>query len=234
MLHDIARAFAQILSPPFRRVLWRCVGLAILVLIAAGWGLDRLLAAFVDTPYGWLDTAIAVASALGIVAAAVYLMPPVTILVAGIFLDDIAALVEARHYPEDPPGRPMPTVTAIRMSAAFFLVVLGVNLVALLLLVLPGINLVAFFLANAYLLGREYFELAAMRFRPPGEARAMRRAHGGTVFAAGLAIAAIVSVPVLNLLTPMFGTALMVHVHKRLSGRAAGRLPTSGRPPAAA
>jgi CysZ protein len=219
MIQDVARSFAQILSPPFRRVLLKCGGLAILLLVVAGYGLDQLLDYFVATPYGWLDTAIAVASALGIVAAAVYLMPPVTILVAGIFLDDIADLVERRYYPEDPPGRALPMLTAIRLSTAFFFVVLFVNIVALLLLLLPGINLVAFFLANAYLLSREYFELAAMRFRPADEARAMRRDNAGHVFVAGLFIAAVVSVPILNLVTPLFGAALMVHLHKRLSGR---------------
>lgn len=219
MIQDVARSFSQILSAPFRRVLLKCGGLAILLLVVAGYALDQLLDYFVATSYGWLDTAIAVASALGIVAAAVYLMPPVTILVAGIFLDDIAALVERRYYPEDPPGRALPMLTAIRLSTAFFLVVLCVNIVALLLLLLPGINLVAFFVANAYLLSREYFELAAMRFRSADDARAMRRAHGGHVFVAGLFIAAVVSVPILNLVTPLFGTALMVHLHKRLSGR---------------
>jgi CysZ protein len=219
MLQDVSLALSQILSAPFRRVLLKCVGLALVFLVIAGFGLDRLLAYLVDTPYGWLDTAIAVASALGIVAAAVYLMPPVTILVAGIFLDEIAGLVEQRYYPQDPPGRPLPALTAVRLSVGFFLVVLAVNIVALLLLLLPGINLVAFFLANAYLLSREYFELAAMRYRSAGEARAMQRAHGASIFTAGLFIAVVVSVPILNLVTPLFGTALMVHTHKRLSRR---------------
>jgi CysZ protein len=228
MLADVSLAFTQVLSAPFRRVLLKCVALALVFLVMAGFGLDRLLAYLVDTPYGWLDTAIAVASALGIVAAAVYLMPPVTILVAGIFLDEIAGLVETRHYPEDPPGRPLPALTAIGLSVTFFLVVLGVNILALLLLLLPGINLVAFFLANAYLLSREYFELAAMRFRSAEEARAMRRAHAGPIFVAGLFIALLVSIPIVNLITPLFGTALMVHTHKRLSrrGQAHGRAPS--------
>lgn len=217
MLHDAVRAFVQVFSAPFRTVLLKCVGLAIILLVVSGIGLDRLLGWLVATPYGWVDTAIAVAAALGIVAAAVFLVPPVTILVAGIFLDDIAALVEARHYPQDPPGRPLPAVKAAWLAAGFFLVVLAVNLVALALLLLPGVNVAVFFVANAYLLGREYFELAAMRFRSAEEARAMRRAHGLTVFAAGCFIAAVVSVPILNLVTPLFGTAFMVHLHKRLS-----------------
>jgi len=50
------------------------------------------------------------------------------------------------------------------------------------------------------------------------EAKALRRAHQTTVFTAGLFIAAFVSIPILNLATPLFGTALMVHIHKRIAG----------------
>jgi CysZ protein len=225
MLHDAALAFSQLFSKEFRTLFLKCVGLSIVLLIVAGIALDALLHAIVATPYPWLDSAIAVAAALGTVAAAIYLIPPVTILVAGLFLDDIAALVEERYYPDDPPGTPLPVVRAAWLSIAFFGLVLAVNLVALLFLVVPGINLVAFFLANAYLLGREYFELAAMRFHGIEEAKAMRRAYAGTVFLAGCLIAALVTVPILNLLTPLFGTALMVHLNKRLTRKvAAARL----------
>src|SRR5256885_1456140 len=60
---------------------------------------------------------------------------------------------------------------------------------------------------------------SARRFGPPAEAKAMRKHHGATVFTAGLIIAAFVSIPIVNLATPLFGMALMVHMHKRLSGR---------------
>jgi CysZ protein len=87
-----------------------------------------------------------------------------------------------------------------------------------------------FFAANAYLLGREYFELAASRFRPFPEAQRMRSHNRPTVLAAGAMMAGLMLVPVLNLLTPLFGIALMVHVHKHLARRAlpdggAGRAP---------
>jgi uncharacterized protein involved in cysteine biosynthesis len=56
-----------------------------------------------------------------------------------------------------------------------------------------------------------------MRFRPVDEAKALRRENAVRVFLAGLAIAGVVVVPVLNLITPVFATALMVRVHKRLT-----------------
>ena len=87
------------------------------------------------------------------------------------------------------------------------------------LILFAGFGAVVFFLATAYILGREYFELAAMRFWPPPEAKALRRRHAGTVYVGGLLIAAFVSIPIVNLATPLFAMALMVHLHKRLSGR---------------
>jgi uncharacterized protein involved in cysteine biosynthesis len=93
-----------------------------------------------------------------------------------------------------------------------------VYLIALPFVFVAGAGFLAFFIATAWLLGREYFELAAMRFRSPGEAKAMRRENAAIVFTAGLLIAAFVSIPIVNLATPLFGMALMVHMHKRLSG----------------
>src|SRR5947209_308367 len=92
-----------------------------------------------------------------------------------------------------------------------------VNFLALLLLLVPGINAIAFFAANAYLLGREFFELAALRYRPLEEVRLLRRRYQLRLFIAGLVIAAFLAVPVLNLLTPLFGTAFMVRLHKRIA-----------------
>jgi CysZ protein len=84
-------------------------------------------------------------------------------------------------------------------------------------LLFAGLGAVIFFLATAYILSREYFELAAMRFRPPAEAKLLRKHNAMTVYIAGLFIAAFVSIPIVNLATPLFAMALMVHVHKRLS-----------------
>ncbi|HEY3640960.1 MAG TPA: cysteine biosynthesis protein CysZ, partial [Xanthobacteraceae bacterium] len=46
------------------------------------------------------------------------------------------------------------------------------------------------------------------------------------VFLAGMFIAAFVSIPILNLATPLFGMAFMVHMHKRLSGAQARPIET--------
>ena len=86
-------------------------------------------------------------------------------------------------------------------------------------LLFAGFGVVIFFLATAWLLGREYFDLAAMRFRQPEEAKRLRKRHAATIYTGGLFIAAFVSIPIANLATPLFAMALMVHLHKRLEGR---------------
>ena len=85
------------------------------------------------------------------------------------------------------------------------------------LLFVPGINIIAFLLVNGYLFGREFFEFAAMRYRSEDEVRQMRSKHRGTIFLAGLVIAAFLSIPLLNLLTPLFAAGMMVHLHKMLA-----------------
>ena len=71
-------------------------------------------------------------------------------------------------------------------------------------------------MANGYLLGREFFELAALRHMSREEAAELRSAKGLQVFLAGLVIAGFLAVPLLNLLTPLFATAFMVHVFKKM------------------
>ena len=91
------------------------------------------------------------------------------------------------------------------------------NILALILYFFPGINLIAFYIINGYLLGREYFEFAACRLRSEEDARAFYNENAFTVFSGGVIIALFVSIPVLNLLTPLFAAAMMTHLHKSLS-----------------
>lgn len=113
----------------------------------------------------------------------------------------------------------MPFGTAMLYALRFAGVTLLVNLAALVIFFIPVIGIAAFFAANAYLLSREYFEMAAARFRPLPEAAEMRRAFSIRTLGAGCLLAGLMIVPILNLLTPLFGIALMVHLHKRLSRR---------------
>lgn len=217
MLRDAFTAFAQTFSPDYRRILLRSIGLAVGLLVALGVGAHYALTYFVALDLRWAQITVDILAAFGIFIGAIFLVPPVTSLVAGLFLDDVAAQVESTDFPNEPQGEALPVGRSLVLTVKFFGVMLAVNLVALLLLLVPGVNLVVFYVANGYLLGREYFQLAAMRYRSEDQVALLRRHHGGAVFLAGLIIAAVVSVPILNLVTPVFATIFMVRLHKRLS-----------------
>ncbi|MER8489948.1 sulfate transporter family protein [Mesorhizobium australicum] len=228
MIFDAARTAAlELLSPPFRAVFIKTLGLTLLALVALWFGLTSLIE-WLALPWlqtllpgmpswaGWLGGIVA---AIALAFGMALLIAPVTAVIAGLFLDDVAEVVERTDYPGDPAGRAMPALRSLVLAIKFFGVVILGNVVALLLLLVPGINIAAFFIVNGYLLGREFFEFAAMRFRGEEEARALRRQYAGTVFLSGLVVAAFLAVPLLNLLTPIFAAAMMVHLHKAISAR---------------
>ncbi|TIM46200.1 MAG: sulfate transporter family protein [Mesorhizobium sp.] len=226
MISSAARAAAsQLFSPEFRSVFVKTLGLTLLALAALWFAIEGLIE-WLAWPWidAWLPGLPSWAGWLGVIVAGIglalglaLLIAPVTAIIAGLFLDDAAELVERTDYPNDPPGRAMPALRSLVLAIRFFGVAILGNIVALLLLLVPGINIAAFFIVNGYLLGREFFEFAAMRFRPEAEARALRKKHAVTVFLAGLVVAAFLAVPLLNLLTPLFAAAMMVHLHKAIS-----------------
>ena len=118
--------------------------------------------------------------------------------------------------------------TSIAYGARFALLALAVNIAALALFFIPFVNVGAFFLANAYLLGREYFEMAAIRFRPVSDAAQLRRDHRLEIMLAGAVLSGLMLVPLVNLLMPIFGIAFMVHVHKGVEARPALAAPRAG------
>jgi len=233
MLDAAVKALSQILSPRMRSILWRSIGLALVLIVVLAVGLQRLLSFIATSGEGWAEAMlgpsfqtplnilawiVSIAAGLGVVLGAVFLMPAITSLVASVFVDEVADHVEREHYPAEHPGTALPLGVAMTEGAKTASLTILVYLIALPFVFVAGAGFIAFFIATAWLLGREYFELAAMRFRSPAEAKAMRKDNAATVFTAGLIIAAFVSIPIVNLATPLFGMAFMVHMHKRLSG----------------
>ena len=234
MFSALAKAFGQLPDPAFRRVLLRSVLAALVVFtavwIAAWFGLSWAGEAlsgwaalepggFWDQVVGWVVGAAGVAAVL---VASLVLFPAVMLIALSLLLDDIAEAVERRHYPELPPARGQPLGEAIRGALLFLAKSLVLNVLALPLYLVPLVNLFVFYLLNGYLLGREYFELvAARRFDAAGALR-LRRKYRGRVMLAGVVIAFLLTVPIVNLVTPVVATGFMLHVLERLRRRETG------------
>lgn len=228
-LTTIFRAFGltigQIGDPRFTRVLLVGVGLALALLVGASagliWLIDWLAGDTASLPLvgeiNWLDDVFSWGAALVLMVLSVFLMVPVASAITSLFLDDVADAVEAAHYPAIPQGPRTPFWEALRDSVNFLGVIVGVNILALILyLVFAPVALFIFWAINGYLLGREYYTLAAMRRVGRTRARELRRKHALTIWAAGTLMAIPLSVPLLNLVVPILGAATFTHLYQML------------------
>ena len=144
MLEDAARALSQMLSPPLRAVLWKAIGLALVLIVVVAIVLDRLiiwllgaggaalesgLGPHAHTPAIVLGWVLSIAADLGIVVGSVMLMPAVTAFVASFFADEIADAVEREYYSADPPGVALPLWVAIMQGTKTALLAVLVYLV---------------------------------------------------------------------------------------------------------
>ncbi|HEX5077509.1 MAG TPA: EI24 domain-containing protein [Geminicoccaceae bacterium] len=229
MLKALILSLRQLSDPAIRRVLARCLLLAVLTFAlligAVGWGLGALD----PTSLAWLNETLPWVGSLVAVVLAWFLFPLAIAATLGLFADEVIEAVERRHYPELPPAPGMSLVQSTFGAVRFALVAIALNLLALPLYLLPGANLIVYVALNGYLLGREYFEQVAQRRLAWRSVATLRRAARGRLWWAGVWIAALLTVPVLNLIAPVLATCFMVHVFEGLRrGRAAERLRLAG------
>ncbi|MFC4213738.1 EI24 domain-containing protein [Pseudophaeobacter arcticus] len=215
----------QITDPRFLRVFFLGIGLTLALLIGATVGflllVQWLTSATVDLPLigevTWLDDLFSAGSVLLMMVLSIFLMVPVASAITSMFLDEVAQAVEDKHFPHLPQVAPVPLWSAIKDTVNFLGVLIGANTLALILYVIftPAAPFI-FWALNGYLLGREYFTLAASRRVGPVEARKLCRKHTGTIWMAGILMAMPLSIPLLNLVIPILGAATYTHLFHAL------------------
>ncbi|MCB1407964.1 MAG: EI24 domain-containing protein [Rhodobacteraceae bacterium] len=227
ILGSILAAFGQAGDPKFRRAIWFGLALA-LALLFAMYALvllvvqmltpDALTLPWVGEVNG-LATLLSFASVAFMLVLSVFLMVPVASAFTGLFLDDVADAVEARHYPHLPQAPRAPFWTAFVDSLRYFAVLVALNMVGLVLFVFSGgLGMVALWAINGYLLSREYFTMVALRRMTPEDAHAMRRDNRIRLWLTGVLMAIPLSVPLVNLFMPVIGAATFTHLFHRLRG----------------
>ena len=216
MLGSVSKTLNQLGDPRLRGVLIAAMiaTLCLIVLLSIGVGLG--IGALDATGVGWLDGTLAVVGAVGMVILAIVFFPGMVQVISGLFADRVAEAVEARHYPGLGPARAQPLTEIVGDSLRFAALSIGLNLLALPLYLVPGVNLLLFYGLNGYLLGREYAEMVAVRRMGRAEAKLFRKQNQGSLFLAGVAIAVLTTIPLVNLATPVLATAFSLHEHQRL------------------
>jgi len=231
ILSDFLKSVAQFDDPKFRRVLWRGMGLTIALLIAAcllvNFGINQLLssawAANMIGDQSWLGALINVGGVLFTIALSIWLMVPVTSAIIALFLDEVAQAVEARHYPHLPKQTATKLQDQILVGIRFLGILLLANIGALILsMILPPLAPFVFWATNGYLMGREYFQMAAMRRMPRAQAQELFQRHQGSIWTAGILMAIPMSIPLVGLFFPILGAATFTHQFERLRALPSG------------
>lgn len=223
---DFLKALGQLGDRRFRRVALIGIVLAfallaaiyvLFVLVLQSLAPDAITLPLIG-PVNGVDALIGWASLFLMIGLSVFLMVPVASAFTGIFLEDVVEAVEERHYPTLPQITPPPLGDTLRDTINFLGLVIAVNIGALFLYPFAGpASPLLFWAMNGFLLGREYFTLVALRRIGRDGARAMRRKHSLTIWAAGTLMAAPLSIPLINLIVPVLGVATFTHLFQRLA-----------------
>ena len=222
---SLLRAAGQLTDPPVLRVMAKSVAVTLAIFVAlgvaGGFGLDAALRALgLDEDYGLS----AILAALLTVLAAWLLFRIVALAVLQFFADEVVLAVERAAYPAAAASaRKLGLAEEVRVGLAGASRALLANLLAApfaLMLVFTGVGpALLLWAVNAWLLGRELTDMVWLRHRPktvpardtvPPVAALERFLFGG-------AIAALLMVPIVNLVVPVLGAAAATHlVHRRL------------------
>jgi uncharacterized protein involved in cysteine biosynthesis len=230
---SISKALAQLGDPAIQRLIGLSIALTVGVFVAVAllsWWLIGWLAGL----HGWWGEAAQIGGVAATIVLAWFTFPALAAAISAIFADRVIDAVEARYYP----GRPAPNRVSL-WAAAFdglklALLSLVVNLLALPFLIFPPLYFLIAYGVNGYLLGREYYEMPALRRLDRLQAKRVYSGHRGRFTLGGVLIAILSTVPVVNLIAPIVATAFMVHLFESVvnlgNDRAASvtRRPPSG------
>jgi CysZ protein len=228
MFHAFALAIGDLSDRRLRGVIWQSLLLSLLfqaALVGLAWWAVHSYANF---QWDWVNRVVHWVGDSAMVVLALLLFPASFGIVISIFMERIADIVESKHYPQLGKARGISIWTGIWTGVVFLVAVIVLNLVMLpfylVALFVAGLGALIFYGLNGWLTARLYYEQVALRRLSPGEVKAWRRANSGALWATGMVIVLAGTIPVLNLIVPVVGTAAMVHVAQTLTPpRAPGR-----------
>lgn len=227
MFTDFAKAVGQLSDPRFKRVLFLGLALTIallfgvyaLFLVTINSFAPEALVIPIIGEITWIKDLMGWGSILFMLILSFFLMIPVASAFTGLFLEDVAKAVEHKYYPTLPPTPRIPFGETVTDTLNFLGLLIGANLLAFFVYAfLNVLSPLLFWTLNGYLLGREYFQMAAMRRLGRAGAKALRKKHWAEIWVAGVLMTIPLTIPLINLLIPVLAAATFTHMFQRLDG----------------
>lgn len=216
LLDAFTKAIRSVFAPGMFTVFFLSVALTLFVLmwfIILGTALAGGLMAAFDIHAGAMGL---LGAGLASSLVAWFLFPGIMPVIVNFFDVKIIRLIERQDYPAAPKATEPPFWAELRHDLRFSLMAIGLNLLLLPLYFIPLVNIVVFYSLNGYLLGREFFNVAARRYIGIDAANALRRRHSRIVTLGGMGLVFAATIPFINLLAPFWGIAVMVHLYHGL------------------
>ena len=218
----LSRAIGDALAPPQRRTLLISMAATLAVFLLLALSVSLTIERLRPEAHPWLLWPLEILGNFAVIGLAWLLFPAVATAILSLFLDGVLARLDRQYYPALPPARTVPLGAVLASGARLLALTIVLNLLALpIYLLIPAINLFLFYVINGYLLSREYFDLVALRRLDGVVATALWRKRRGRWLLAGVAIAALLSLPIVNLAAPLVAAAFMLHLVTEASGLSA-------------
>ncbi len=218
MIGAFAKALGQLSDRPIRAVIWKSVVGTIVIFFALLTAVGWTLANTSIFEIAWVETTVDVFGGLATILLALILFPGVVAALVSVLLEDVADAVEARHFPGLEKPKTLGWISLIAVSLRLVGLTVVLNVLALPLYLIPGLNLLIYYGLNGYLLSREYFEVVALRRLGPEEALTLRRRFRTRLWLAGAVTTFLLTIPFINMIAPVIGTAAMVHLFHSING----------------
>ncbi|MAH84366.1 MAG: hypothetical protein CBB68_08555 [Rhodospirillaceae bacterium TMED8] len=215
MISAVIRGIRQLSDPAAQRVLWLSVGITFFASAILCITIGTLLLKTELFEAFWLESVTDTFGGALTLVIIWLLFPSIISGVMGLLLDSIVEAVEAEHYHNLPKSAKPSLSNSLSQSAKLFASMVVINILLLPFIFLGPIFLFVYFCTNGYLLGREFFEMVASRRLPPEQVRAMRKHRQGALIIIGAFLTALMTIPIINLLTPIIATAAITHLFEQ-------------------
>ena len=220
MINLFLISFSQLPDPAFRRVIVKAIVLSVFIFVFLAILVWFVLSETNFFTFWLFETFADMFGGITAIVIAWLLFPTFASFFITLFLEDIVEAVENRHYSSI-------ILEKINNPSATFIISLRFTAIALFLNILaipfyfftiwfPPLGIFVFYCLNGYLLGREYFELVALRHIKMEDIPSIRQSNRWQLFLFGSVTTFLFTIPIINFLAPILGVTGMTHFFRKL------------------
>jgi len=214
LINSALKSFRSLAAPGMTGIIIKSIIITIIFLSLLVGGLIYASAVAADHWSYWRYAGyISWVASFGAIILAWFLFPGIMPLIVSFFDESIIRNIENHEYPPASPPIETSIWREFPHDLKFALKALLLNIILLPFYLIPVVNFFIFLALNGHLLGSEFYLTVARRHLPYKEAVAARKANSSLVFLGGILLVFLATIPIINLIAPFWGIAMMTHLY---------------------